>query len=66
MLWLTSCESTRKSEVSHLFNEALPHYRELYFHRFPEDECVLNNIATGLAHLQENVALRFERASLYL
>jgi dTDP-4-amino-4,6-dideoxygalactose transaminase len=52
-------------EVSHLFNEALPHYRELYFHRFPEDECVLNNIATGFAHLRENVALRFERASLY-
>lgn len=52
-------------EVSHLFNEALPHYRELYFHRFPEDECVLNNIARGFAHLRENVALRFERASRY-
>jgi dTDP-4-amino-4,6-dideoxygalactose transaminase len=51
--------------VSQLFQPALSGYRELYFHRFPEDEQVLVSIAGGLEHLQQNVSARFERAALY-
>jgi dTDP-4-amino-4,6-dideoxygalactose transaminase len=47
-----------------IFRTAMPEYRELYFHRFPENGAA-GTLASALDDLDANLAARLERAEKY-
>ncbi len=51
--------------VDPMFRAALPFYRDLSVHKFPDDEKVLEKISRGFETLDAENALRIERAERY-
>jgi dTDP-4-amino-4,6-dideoxygalactose transaminase len=53
------------AKLQGVFRSAMDDYRELYFHRFPEDGGVADVIEAALANLPANLQARLERAEQY-
>jgi len=52
-------------DVHQIFSEALPLYRDLYLHAFPEDPTIMAKVASGFQNLDAENGERVQRAEQY-